>query len=284
MGANLTGNGMAPGRVEVGADPIATMGRVTAETSLQAVRLAVIIVAIFRQPGRYRLTLAEHFHSQQLGVARALALDRLLSHQHLELVASLQILGEIQAPLEQVGNLLDVVGRDPRVAGADVEAAIDDAVITLLLPLNLFIEHVGAVSVIGSLQHQGLLDIQTDLQLLQYVVLIDQQLDGLTGLEAGQIILGIRIQHLVEGGGGEAEIVEDGGQVLAVAYPVILPLGCGIGRNVIFRRRGFHQFVIRDVVKIRIVFVGCRASGGNGQLQTQWPLKDVTWSRQYGYR
>ena len=177
-----------------------------------------------------------------------------------------------------------MVGRDPRIAGTDVKTAVDDPVIPLLLPLHLFIEHVGAVGVVGALQDQGLLDIQTNLHLLQYVVLIDQQLDGLTGLETCQIVLGIGIQHLVESGGGETQVVEDGGQVFAVADPVILPLGGGIGRDVIFRGRGFHQLVIRDVVEVRIVFVGCGAVGGNRQLQTQWPLQDVTWRWQYGYR
>ncbi len=256
------------------------MGRVAAESALQTVALTVVIVAVIGEPGRHRLALAGHFHTQQLAVASALAFHRLLAYQHFELVALLQILGEIHPPLEQVGNFLDMVGWNPRIAGTDIEAAVDHAVVTLRLPLNLLIDHGGGIGIVAARHHQRLLDVQADFELLQDVVLIDQQLDILARFEARQIVLVVRVQHLVEGGGGETEIVKNGGQVFAVADPVILPLGGGVNRDVVIRRTLINQFVIGDFVKVGVVFVGCRTCGINGQLKTQRPLEDVTRSWQ----
>ena len=176
-----------------------------------------------------------------MAITSALAFDHLLAHQHFEGIALLQNLGKIHPPLEQVGNLLDMVGRNPRIASTDIETAVDHPIVALQLPLDLFIDHRGGIGIVAVDHQQRLLDVQADLELLQNVILTDLQLDRLARFEARQDVIIICIQHLIEGGGRKPKIVKDGRQIFTIANQIALPLKCCINRY---------------VVRIRVILVG----------------------------
>ena len=230
VGADLAGHRMEAARVEVGAD-VFEVDRRAQEALAHRFAFRGVVVAIFIEHGAVGGALVDELRRQNIAGGDPLVVAELVFIDHPEAVSRLQVLGKVDVPAEDGGQVHDLIFGHPRIHRGAPEAGAD-------LPLaHLFAGVEGDFDVAGD---KGLLLAAHLERLLQTVGVIEAvqlaifgQLEGelLPRLQHPQGIAALELIDQVQVRGAQANALEDYPHVVATAYFHLLGDVARLGRG-----------------------------------------------------
>ncbi|MNF75964.1 hypothetical protein D3C84_580580 [compost metagenome] len=217
VGADLAGDRVQAARIEVGAD-VFEVDRRAQEALAHRLAFRRVVVAILVQHGAIGGALVDELGCQDIAGGDPLIVLVLLLIDHPEAVPRLQILGEVDVPAEDGGQVHDLILVHARLDGGPPEAGADLAPGDLLAGVELQLDRSGDEAFGLAADLERLLQAVGIVEAVQIAVPGELEGELLTGLQGAQGVGRIELGDEVEIAGAEAEALEDDLHVVTGAH------------------------------------------------------------------
>ncbi len=226
VGAHLAGDRVQPARVEVGAD-VFEVDRRAQEALAHRLAFRRVVVAIPVQHGAVGGTLIDELGGQDVAGGDPLVILVFLFVDHPEAVPRLQVLGEVDVPAEDGGEIHDLILGHASVHCGPPEAGADLPLGHLFAGVELEPHGPGHEAFVLAAHLERLLQAVGIVEAVQLATLGELEGELLAGFEHAQGIGASELIDEVQIRGAEAKTLEDDPHVVAAAH---LHLSGEVGR------------------------------------------------------
>ncbi len=217
VGAYLAGDRVQTARIEVGAD-VFEVDRRTQEALAHRLAIRGVVVAILVQHGAVDGALVDELGGQDVAGGDPLVILEFLLVDHPEAVPRLQVLGKVDVPAEDGGQVHDLILGHAGVDGGAPEAGADLPFGHLFAGVELELDRPGDEPLILADHLERLLQAVGVVEAVQLATLGELEGELLAWLEQAQGVGAVQLIDEVQIRGAEAKALEDDPHVVAAAH------------------------------------------------------------------
>ncbi|MNZ34932.1 hypothetical protein D3C78_523180 [compost metagenome] len=230
VGAHLAGDRVQATRIEVGAD-VFEVDRGAQEALAHRLAFRGVVVAILVQHGAIDGPLVDELGGQDVAGGHPLVILVLVFVDHPEAVSRLQVLGKVDVPAEDGGQVHDLILRHARLAGGAPEAGSDLPLRHLLAGVELEAHRSGHEAVVLAAHLERLLQAVGVIEAVQLALFGELEGELLSRLQHAQGIAAVELIDKMKIRGIEPDALEDDPHVVAPAHLHLLGDVARLGRG-----------------------------------------------------